>query len=145
VGRYRGPANGFPAPYCSGFCYWLSRKAMIARIEGGSIADFNEDLTTGNLLSRAGIEGKHDARYAVSKSCRNVVCHREGPRRGNDIIASCEYDPEEMHTTHKEYLTMASGDGYIKLRENTPFDRVDVLLKTFLRDGYAIRCSKGVE
>ncbi|HNR54370.1 MAG TPA: methyltransferase domain-containing protein, partial [Flavobacteriales bacterium] len=145
VGRHRGPANGHPAPYCSGFCYWMSKKAMQARVEGGNMNDFNEDLTTGNILMRAGISGSHDTRYAVARSVRNVVCHREGPRRGNDVIASCEYSPDEMLAVHREYLTMPSGVGYLKMPENTPFDRVDVLVKTFLRDGFVERCTNGIE
>lgn len=145
VGRHRGPTNGHPAPYCSGFCYWMSKKAMKARVEGGNINDFNEDLTTGNILMRAGIDGTHDPRYVVARSGRNVISGREGPRRGNAIIASCEYNPDEMLAVHQEYLTMPSGVGYVKMPENTPFDRVDVLVKTFLRDGFMKRCTKSIE
>ena len=145
VGRHRGPANGHPAPYCSGFCYWMSRKAMRARIDGGHIEDFNEDVTTGNVLMQAGIDGCHDNRYAVARSGRNVISHREGPRKGNRTIASCEYTPEGMVAVHKEFLTMRSGVGFVKLPDGTPFDRVDVLMKTFLRDGFMIRCAKGIE
>jgi hypothetical protein len=50
-----------------------------------------------------------------------------------------------MVAVHKEFLTMRSGVGFVKLPDGTPFDRVDVLMKTFLRDGFMIRCAKGIE
>src|ERR1700746_293306 len=29
LGRLRGPSGNYPAPYCSGFGYWLSRRAVL--------------------------------------------------------------------------------------------------------------------
>jgi SAM-dependent methyltransferase len=145
VGRLRGPARGYPAPYCSGMGYWLSRKALQARVDGGNLLDFNEDLTTGNILLRAGIVPYNDPRYCVVMSQRSALNGREGPRVGNDVIASCEYDASMMRVVHQEYLTMPSGEGNLKMPMNTPFDRIDVLVKTFLRDGMMIRCTKGIE
>ena len=145
VGRLRGPAKGYPAPYCSGMGYWLSRKAMQARVDGGNLLDFNEDLTTGNVLLSAGIHPENDPRYCVVMSQRSALNGREGPRQGNDVIASCEYDEAMMHLVHREFLTMKSREGNLKMPMNTPFDRIDVLVKTFLRDGMMIRCTKGIE
>jgi hypothetical protein len=145
VGRLRGPAKGYPAPYCSGMGYWLSRRAMQARVDGGNLLDFNEDLTTGNILLRSGIHGENDTRYCVVMSQRSAINGQEGPREGNDVIASCEYDESMMHVVHKEFLTLASNEGNLKMPMKTPFDRVDVLVKTFLRDGMMKRCTKGIE
>jgi 2-polyprenyl-3-methyl-5-hydroxy-6-metoxy-1,4-benzoquinol methylase len=145
VGRLRGPARGLPAPYCSGMGYWLSRKAMQARVDGADVDDFNEDLATGNILLRAGISGTHDHRYVVARSDRSAVNGREGPRKGNDTIASCEYVPEAMHAAWKEYLTMPAGKGSVIIPRGTPFDQIDVMVKTFLRDGLMMRCTKGIE
>ena len=43
AGRVRGPSGIFPAPYCSGFGYWLSMKAMKAiadaPLNGGDCED----------------------------------------------------------------------------------------------------------
>lgn len=145
VGRLRGPARDLPAPYCSGMGYWLSRKAMEARVAGADDLDFNEDLTTGNILYRAGIMGELDTRYCVVMSQRSALNGQEGPREGNDVIASCEYDEGAMHTAHKEFLTVPSGEPPLKMPTGTPFDRVDVMVKTFLRDGMMRKCCKGIE
>jgi len=145
VGRLRGPARGLPAPYCSGMGYWLSRRAMQARIEGEDVDDHNEDLTTGNILLKAGIRGEFDARYVVAKSDNSAVSGKEGPRKGNDVIASCEYEPKAMHAAWREYLEVPSGEGGIIVPRGTPFDQIDVMVKTFLRDGLMMRCTKGIE
>jgi len=145
VGRLRGAARGFPAPYCSGMGYWLSRRAMEERVNGADVDDFNEDLTTGNILLKAGIEGAHDHRYVVAKSDNSAVNGREGPRNGNDVIASCEYTPDAMLAAWKEYLELPSKEGGVMVPRGTPFDQIDVMVKTFLRDGFMMRCTKGIE
>lgn len=145
VGRLRGAALGHPAPYCSGFGYWMSRVAMEVRVGVGDGTLLPEDLLTGNVLHTAGIVGEYDGRYVVCRSTRNAISRREGPRADNDVIAACEFDGEEMDATHQEWLTLPSGEGYVVVKSGSVFDDVDVMVKTFLRDGLMKRCVKGVE
>lgn len=178
-GRLRGPSGGFPAPYCSGFGYWVSRRAMLAvlsqrpkedaaddRQVGNALAqagiggrldaryavvacdqskaaghkgDPNEDRSVGNALLASGIPPSHDARYAVSKSRRNTPSVIEGPRAGNDLIATCEYEPADMDRVHQQWLSSPAQTAVRSLPEG-PLSCVSVLIKTFLRDGYLSKC-----
>lgn len=143
VGRYRGGDKKL-SPWCSGFGYWMSKHAMQIRVNG-SYRHHAEDVCTGAILLAAGIVGVKDHRYIVHRSGYAAMSGKEGPRKGNDIICSCEYEPEVMHIIHKEFLTIPARGGIIKLKMNTPFDRIDVLVKTFLRDGYLFNTIKGIE
>lgn len=143
VGRHRGGDKN-TTPYCSGFGYWMSKRAMEVRVKG-TYRSHAEDVCTGNILHAAGIRGIKDHRYIVHRSGYAAMNGKEGPRKGNDIICSCEYEPEVMHVIHKEFLTIPARGGIIKLKMNTPYDRIDILVKTFLRDGYLFRTVKGIE
>lgn len=143
VGRKRGPSGGQSAPYASGFCYWLSNFAMKALIDAPLTDDPAEDRWVGNSLLAAGIECAADYRYVVINSTRCAVSHTEGPRKGNTVISACEFNPEKMRQTHKEWLTLTSGDDC--LLPDGPFAKVCVLVKTFLRDGYLLRTIEGLQ
>jgi hypothetical protein len=75
IGRLRGPSGNYPAPYCSGFCYVLSRRALeaLAPIEWQSDDDFAEDRWTGNQLLKLAIAPVNDPNFIVEyleKQCR---------------------------------------------------------------------------
>lgn len=146
-GRVRLASNRLPAAYCSGFCYWLSRRAMKAVLEHAcSISTRFEDVMVGNALLKAGILPVHDTRYQIiSSPKRSIETGGEGPRSGNDIIAVCELPAERMRLVHKEKFTMESKGGYEMAPTGTPFDRVDVLIKTFLRDGMMLDCVRRIQ
>lgn len=57
IGRFRGPAGGYPADYASGFAYWLSVKAATIVSNAELNADWAEDRWVGNVLLLAGIQG----------------------------------------------------------------------------------------
>lgn len=145
VGRMRGPSGQWKAPYCSGFCYWLSRKAMEVRVNGVQPNDYVEDRTTGTMMMEAGIRCDPDYRYVVATSNKNGTSGDEGPRRGNNIIASCEYSAISMRQVHAEWGDLESMGTRKMIPAGTPFDEVCVLIKTFLRDGMLKRCVDSIE
>jgi hypothetical protein len=143
-GRKRGPSGGHPAPYASGFSYWLSKKAMRLLANCALTQDPAEDRWVGNNLLQNHICCYADYRYVVIDSRRNALSHNEGPRRGNDLISACEFEPERMRTIHWEW----SNKKALVLRRaqvgENPLHRVCVLIKTFLRDGYLLQTVRGV-
>jgi hypothetical protein len=147
IGRLRGPSGNYPAPYCSGFCYVLSRRALeaLAPIEWQSDDDFAEDRWTGNQLLRLAIAPVNDPHFIVEYSKNSAVSGREPPLRGNRVVASCEYRPDLMHTVHQQFH---SG----RLSQLAPYRqpagslaRVAIMIKTFLRDGFLMKCLDGLE
>lgn len=142
-GRLRGPSGKWKSPYASGFAYWLSAYAMKVRANA-TTSDAAEDRATGNILAAAHIACHHDDRFVVHLSKRNAVSGDEGPRRGNTIICSCEYEPDEMHEIHEEWLSSMSKGTVPKMPEGTPFDNICVFISTFLRDGMLFRCIDSV-
>lgn len=143
IGRKRGPSGHKPGPYASGFCYLLDRKAMkiVSTMPIGD--DPAEDRCTGNILLEHGIECTPDYRYVVTNSERCAISGMEGPREGNDVIASCEHTADGMNSTHQEWLSAKSG-GEGKLPKGD-FSSVCVLVKTFLRDGFLLRSIEGLQ
>jgi hypothetical protein len=100
----RGPSGIFPAPYCSGLGYWLSRRACQIISHSELTGDTAEDRWVGNALLSKGIRPVHDGRYAVITSQRNAKTADEGPRQGYDIIAACEFTPQMMREVHRQWL-----------------------------------------
>lgn len=144
-GRLRGASGGYPAPYASGFGYWLSRRAMAITSEAELTKDGAEDRWVGNTLMNAGILCTADYRYVVARSEKTVRSGTEGPRRGNRIIAACEYDkPELMQAVHLDWQLTNSSENCVNLPEGK-LDRVCILVKTFLRDGYLHQSLKGIQ
>lgn len=185
VGRFRGPSGGYPAPYCSGFGYWLSRRAMQIVAAQPLSKDTADDRWIGNVLLTAGIRGALDERYQVLKcddsklpgykgnredemvgnavhnggmtgvadhryvivaspNGRNTPTATQGPMEGNDVIAACEFEPQEMRRVHTAFKNGLRATPKRVLPEG-PLSNVSVLIKTFLRDGYLMRCVAGIE
>lgn len=143
VGRLRGPVGKFPAPYCSGFCYGLSKGAAEV-IANADISEHGyEDQFVAQTLLDAGIYAHPDYRYQVITSTRNTCSGTEGPRQGNDVIAACEFIPQMMRKVHEDWLHKPSE---VTLNVPTgPLSRVCILIKTFLRDGYLLRSLAGIQ
>lgn len=144
IGRKRGPSGNWPAPYCSGFSYWLSAKAMHVLANAAITSDVAEDRHAGNTLLACGILAVGDYRYTVIDSRRNAVSHCEGPRKGNAVISACEFAPDKMRQVHKEWLGVPS-DQENAMTPFGDFSRVCVLVKTFLRDGYLLKTVEGIQ
>lgn len=148
TGRVRGPSGIFPAPYCSGFGYWLSRKAIniIADAEWKrGINDDAEDRFVANTLLRAGIVPYHDYRYAVMTSNRHASSYTEPPRIGNQIIAACEFSVTEMRKIHDDWLQGKPSECKTIPLPEGPLSKICIVIKTFLRDGCLYRCLEGLE
>jgi hypothetical protein len=147
VGRLRGPSGNYLAPYCSGFCYGLSRKALelLAPLEWAANEDFSEDRWTGNKLLAAGISPTNETQFIVeySKSC--AISGREPPLAGNDVIAACEYSPQNMRNVHAQFKSGKRSTATAYQAPPGSLSRVAVLVKTFLRDGYLMTCLEGLE
>lgn len=143
TGRLRGPSGDYAAPYASGFAYWLSRKAMkiIAAADLGNHAA--EDRLVGNVLHEAGIQCFADYRYAVVTSIRNAKSAPQGPRKGNRVIAACEFSPDRMKEIHYQWLSMTALP--TAGLPTGSLSRVCVMIKTFLRDGYLMQCILGLQ
>lgn len=187
VGRLRGSSGRWPAPYCSGFAYWLSRRAMQIVVERPLTSDTADDRHIGNILYDAGCKGQLDERYCVTKcdeaanpgekgiahtredqmvgtavygaglrgqadyryaliaspSGRNTPSSIEGPRIGNEIIAACEFEPEQMHLVHQQFLNDEAAP--VQPIPDGPLSSVCVLIKTFLRDGFLRYVVQGLQ
>lgn len=143
-GRLRGPSGGYPAPYCSGFAYWMDRATIAALVATRWNGDTAEDRFAGNALWGAGVVPDHDARYAVVSSTRNAKSFYESPRVGNSVIASCEYKPEAMQAVHRDFATLRSTYTAPQIPPG-PLDRVAIMIKTFLRDGFLFACLKDLD
>lgn len=145
AGRTRGPSGGKRAPYNSGFFYWLDRKAMEAVAQAKWDGDFAEDRWVGNVLLDRGIQASPDYRYSVLRSKKNMVeTGKEGPKRDNQVVASCEWTPAEMLQQHLEF-EIGAPSAAPRPAQKGPLDRVCVMVKTFLRDGYLYACLRGLE
>lgn len=143
IGRLRGASGRWPAPYCSGFAYWLSTKAMKVVATAALTDDQAEDRWVANTLLSAGISPEADYRYQVVFSERNSRSGTEAPRQGNQVIAACEFEPDHMRAIHQLWLTEHS-----RLRPTLRPGRLDhvcVVIKTFLRDGYLVQALNGIE
>src|SRR5579859_2366308 len=146
VGRKRGPSGVWPAPYASGFSYWLSAKAMKVIAEAPLTNDPAEDRWVGNTLHQAGIPCIPDYRYVVTTSTRNSISNSEGPRRGNPIISACEFESDrEMTRMDYEFHNVPSVTKTHQKTSSSPVSKVCILLKTFLRDGYLVRTVEGIK
>ena len=147
VGRLRGPSGNYRGPYCSGFTYGLSRKALelLAPLEWPANEDFSEDRWTGNKLLALGISPHHESQFVVQSSKNNAISGREAPLAGNAVISSCEYIPAEMRRVHAEFKSgkrSALGEYH---QPAGSLSRVAIMIKTFLRDGYLMAALDGLE
>jgi len=78
VGRLRGPSGPWPAPYCSGFAYWLSAKALKIVATTKLSVDTADDRAIGNMLQAAGVQGTLDPRFVVSLCDESKVAGKKG-------------------------------------------------------------------
>lgn len=147
IGRKRGPSGNYPAPYASGFSYWLTRRAFKIIAEAKLTEDPAEDRWVANTLYLAGMGCVPDYRYVIIQSTRNALSHTEGPRKGNNIITACEFDADKwMKKLHWEYEHLGSlTRTHQKVDSPHPLARVAIMVKTFLRDGYLIRTLEGIK
>lgn len=147
IGRKRGPSGVWPAPYASGFSYWLTRRAFEVVAEAKLTDDPAEDRWVGNVLHNAGMGCVPDYRYVIVQSLRNALSHTEGPRQGNNVITACEFDADKWMTKlHWEYEHLASlTRTHQKTAPPAALERVAIMVKTFLRDGYLIRAVEGIK
>lgn len=154
IGRVRGPSGNTvvcPAPYCSGFAYWLSAKALKAVAEAETYGDDAEDRFVGNVLLKAGIHPYHDDRYRIMVAAPNArgvqigTCIGEPPLPGNNLIAACEFIGPKMLEVHEQWI--ANQPSSIKPFQfpEGKLSKVCVMIKTFLRDGLLQRCVDGLE
>lgn len=144
-GRVRGPSGPFPAPYCSGFGYWLSKQAMAVIANAHLNGDGAEDRFVANTLLKANIQPSHDRRYAVLVSPRNARSGYEAPRPGNNMIAGCEFLPAEMEKVHSEWIGQVPSALKHQEFPEGELSKVCIMIKTFLRDGCLFRCLNGIE
>jgi hypothetical protein len=96
----REGSHEFPA-FCSGFCYWLSRRAMKVIANADKPDMEAEDRWCSKTLLKAGIEPKHDDRYVLTSG--RWAGTNKTPRIGNHLIAAAEY-PGNMITPHNLWL-----------------------------------------
>jgi hypothetical protein len=148
AGRLRGPwGPEHPAPYCSGFAYWVSRKAMEAVVAAPAYPSDAEDVATGNILLKAGIipvDLGHQ--YVVVKSDISASNGVEGPRKDNVVIAACEYKTDrEMAEAHHEFMEDRCIPQPTIPMDDPLLSRVDILLKTFKRDGMLFRSIEAIQ
>lgn len=145
AGRLRGPSGTKPAPYASGFCYLLSRKAAQA-VADNFYEDTAEDRMVGNIMQDAKISCEPWwNEFVITSSKKNAITGNEGPRAGNRVVACAEYSVSGLYQVHNEWLTLPSGCEGIMAPAGTPFDDVCIIIKTFLRDGLLMKTIKGIE
>lgn len=146
VGRLRGPSGSKPAPYASGFAYWTSTRAREVAVAHKWDYDAAEDRYLANVLFDAGIKCDYDYRFVVHQSKRNALSGKEGCRYNNGVVVSCEYEvAEHMHAEHAKWTGKAPSDRPMSSIPDGPFSDVDVLVKTFMRDGYLSECLNHME
>jgi hypothetical protein len=147
VGRLRGPSGNYAGPYCSGFCYGLSKKALelLSPIDWAANDDFSEDRWTGNKLLSFGITPHNESAFVVQSSKMNAISGREAPLTGNSVIAACEYSPPDMRRVHAEFKSGKTSTMGEYHRPAGSLSRVAIMVKTFLRDGYLMGALEGLE
>ena len=114
-GRFRGPSGGYPAPYCSGFAYWLSKRALCIVAEQPLTADRADDRWIGNVLHEAGIKGALDARYRVTKCDETLIAGNKGNPREDSMVGNALAAHGLTGMADHRYAIVASPSG-----ANTP-------------------------
>lgn len=116
-------------------------ESLVAGNKGNS----REDCMVGNALHAAGMSAVQDNRYVIvaSPNGANTPFAGEGPREGNDIIAACEFEPKEMHRIHQQWHDCIPA-APVKQLPAGKLSNVTVVIKTFLRDGFLLKCVNGI-
>ena len=145
VGRKRGPSGNYPAPYASGFSYWLDETAMKVIASAPLTEDQAEDRWVANTLFKVGIQCSPDYRYVVLTSKRNATSGSEGPRQGNNVITACEMSLPYMSVVHGHWLGTPTLLGQKQMPADPLLSKVSILVKTFLRDGFMSCTVNGIQ
>jgi hypothetical protein len=147
IGRLRGPSGMYPSPYCSGFCYGLSRRSLevLANCEWKESDDICEDRWTGNHLLAAGITPTLCPWFVITHSKKSALNGNEAPLINNNIVCSCEYDPDHMTRIHADFTSRVLSTKTEHRKVPGTLGRVAIMIKTFLRDGYLLACLKGID
>lgn len=116
-------------------------ESLVAGNKGNS----REDCMVGNGLHAHGLSGVQDNRYVIvaSPNGANTPFATEGPREGNDIIAACEFEPKEMLRIHEQWQGCVPA-APVKQLPAGRLSNVTIVIKTFLRDGFLIKCVNGI-
>lgn len=116
------------------------------RLVAGNKGNSREDCMVGNAVHAAGMTGVQDNRYVIvaSPNGANTPFAAEGPREGNDIVAACEFEPKEMHRIHQQWHSGAQAAPAKQLPKGR-LSNVTVVIKTFLRDGFLLKCIAGLQ
>jgi hypothetical protein len=123
VGKIRFPTGGYPAPYSSGFGYWLSRRAMEIIADAQLTKDQNEDRWVGNTLASAGIHAVSDNfHYRRVYPPLDPISIWRKPSVIGFAAVFAEYPPELIRMAHKHFT--AWGKGYRKSVRKPRFDLV---------------------
>lgn len=101
VGSYQKATLRFPAGYCFGFSYILSREAMEVIAEAPVPDGGAEDRWVANTLFERGIIGQDDSRFVLLN--KSLSATLKMPRVGNNVIACAEFDKNEMLVPHNEW------------------------------------------
>jgi hypothetical protein len=144
-GRVRAGLKQGDPWYCSGMGYWLSRKAMDYVVKDKRFhISHAEDVCMGLSMRRMLVTPENDDRFVIIRSLSSNISAYEGPRQDNDVILSCEHPGIiAMQAAHNEWLNKPSMNN---VGPSDPmFSRMDVLVKTFLRDGFMYRTTKAIE
>ena len=111
VGRLRGPSGIWPAPYCSGFGYWLSRRAMQVVVGQPLTEDTADDRHIGNVLIKAGLNGHLDERYRVTKCDETKMPGEKGHTREDQMVGDAVYGAGLQGHADYRYAIIASPNG----------------------------------
>jgi len=82
--------------FCSGFGYWLSRRAIEIIANAATPDDYAEDRWVGKTLIQAGIRPANDSRYVYANTKKRL------PVLGSDVVALAELSPERMKELHAD-------------------------------------------
>ena len=108
---YQGCAVEFkrgPIYACIGWVYGLSRRSMRMLVDNPDdpLYSLHEDIWVGQKLKAGGILPFHLeglVKCTHDHGVPNGWPNQEHPRKGNSVVASCEYTPEQMREIHEGF------------------------------------------
>lgn len=105
VGNVRNATGGYPAPYSSGFGYWLSRRAMQLIVDEPLGKDLSEDRWVGNTLARHGVDpicDDYHYRWFSRGYSPNLIWNTAASVGHGAVYA--EFSPERMRQVHAAFV-----------------------------------------
>lgn len=142
IGRVRNASGRCKVPYCSGFCYWILNDAINILANSPLKGHEYEDQWVAESLDIAGIQPKHNPWLVIVQHTLSSLDTANVPRKTNKIIAAhLEVDlmqeADEIWRTGKQGRFPEVREGGVLVGDpKDPLSRVDILIKTFYRDGY---------